>query len=266
MATIDVIGNAETPELAANELRKLHDKEAREAIEFAKARMIHTNDKRRKDVTFEAGDKVMIRLHRGYKLPGTQNKKLSAQQTGPFEVVQKLNDGAYRLKLPPRWRIHDVISLEHLLPYPKGQDPFGRQPQEPGPIHVQGDDEEWQSFEVERIIERRIRKVGRNAKSEVEYLIKWKRWSDQYNEWYPRELLMENASDLVLEWEAQNLQQEDNPSQKEQPKRKRGRPRKNTTALLHSSSNHIRSLFSFSSSPKNPPSPYSPSTTDSRIL
>ena len=59
---------------------------------------------------------------------------------------------------------------------------------------------------------------------------------------------------------------EDNPSQKEQPKRKRGRPRKNTTTLLHSGSNQICSFFSFSSSPKNPPSPYSPSTTDSRIL
>ncbi|KAJ5875671.1 uncharacterized protein N7473_013018 [Penicillium subrubescens] len=48
-----------------------------------------------------------------------------AQRTGPFKVIETYPN-VCRLALPTRWRIHPVISIEHLQPHPREQDPFNR--------------------------------------------------------------------------------------------------------------------------------------------
>jgi hypothetical protein len=51
------------------------------------------------------------------------SRKLSHRRLGPFEVVKKVGNGAYRLKLPPSMsRLHPVFNVVKLLPAPP--DPF----------------------------------------------------------------------------------------------------------------------------------------------
>ena len=79
------------------------------------------------------GDWAFITLHHGYKIPGQGNPKFSQQRTGPFVVREVYGKGnAYKLDLPDHWKIHPVISVEHLEPAPApSADPFER----PTPDH-----------------------------------------------------------------------------------------------------------------------------------
>ena len=45
-------------------------------------------DANRQPRFFAVGDEVLLRLHRGYKLPGITNRKIERQFVGPFKVIE----------------------------------------------------------------------------------------------------------------------------------------------------------------------------------
>jgi hypothetical protein len=104
------------------------------------------------------------------------------------------------LDLPPRWRIHPVISIAHLELAPPGEDPFNRpKPDVQEPVEErEGDSDEWKSWELERLVDKRVVKYG--GKKCIEYLVKFKGYGNQWNDWYPITLL-DNAKDLVQDYE-----------------------------------------------------------------
>ncbi|KAF2968945.1 hypothetical protein GQX73_g4615 [Xylaria multiplex] len=57
---------------------------------------------------------------------------------------------------------------------------------------VDGDDDEWKSYEIERLLKRRINRQG--GRPTLEYMVRWKGYGAADDQWYPRELLMQNAS------------------------------------------------------------------------
>ncbi|KAL0474849.1 hypothetical protein QR685DRAFT_426175, partial [Neurospora intermedia] len=69
---------------------------------------------------------------------------------------------------------------------------------------VEGDTDNWQSYEVEKIMDRKISWHG--SKPLIEYWVKYKGYGTEHNEWHPRggpyiNGLMENAQDLVRDYE-----------------------------------------------------------------
>lgn len=46
-------------------------------------------------------------------------------------------------------------------------------------------------YEVEKILDKRIRR------GKVEYLVKWKHYSDHYNTWEPQSVLLEDIPELI---------------------------------------------------------------------
>ena len=208
-----------TPEHFAT-LRSLYQQEARDMMGHLRARMVDNAEDGFEDLEFMEGQKVMLRLHSGYSLPGEQNRKFSRQRVGPFVIQKKINRNAYQISFPANWKIHNVVSVRQLVPYP-GDDPFGRRSPAPGPIWVEGDDDEWKSYEIERLVQKRKTKTGA-----IEYLVRWKGYGPQDDMWYRREVLMENASDMVEEFDAQSTKQNKGPHiQKRGP----GRPPKRKT-------------------------------------
>jgi hypothetical protein len=48
-----------------------------------------------KPMTFKIGDKVMLRLHKGYKLPGNPSCKYSHLRAGLFTIIRKVGSQAW---------------------------------------------------------------------------------------------------------------------------------------------------------------------------
>lgn len=73
-------------------------------------------DKKRYHMEFEVGDFVWAILTKDRFSIGEYNK-LAACKIGSFEVIEKINPNAYRLKLLNHIRTSDVFYVKHLIPY-----------------------------------------------------------------------------------------------------------------------------------------------------
>ena len=64
--------------------------------------MKHQTDKHCREVTFEVGDWVYVKLHpyQQRSLTTKRNEKLTARFYGPFQVISKVGTVAYKLALP----------------------------------------------------------------------------------------------------------------------------------------------------------------------
>ncbi|KAA0053234.1 DNA/RNA polymerases superfamily protein [Cucumis melo var. makuwa] len=97
-----------------------------EAIQKIKSRMRTAQsrqksyaDVRRKDLEFEVGDKVFLKVApmRGV-LRFERRGKLSSHFVGPFEILERIGPVAYRLALPPSLStVHDVFHVSMLRKY-----------------------------------------------------------------------------------------------------------------------------------------------------
>ncbi|KAK3245125.1 hypothetical protein CYMTET_45289 [Cymbomonas tetramitiformis] len=117
-------------------------------------------------------------------------RKLSKKLHGPLPVVERFFSDAqmelaeadrrapvaYRLKLPPHWRIHDVFAQHRLKPYASGQGTFAARdsPAIPEEMVVDGQRE----AHVDRILARRVR-VVRGKEVEVEWKVRWTGYTNQ---------------------------------------------------------------------------------------
>ena len=115
---------------------------------------------------------VFLTLHKGYRIPGLENSKLSNQRCGPFKVLKKVGNLAYKLDLPPIIGIHPVISITALEPAPKGKDPYDRKKNDEQPPVFDNDPEGTADhYEIERLLDRRERKP-KGRQLVVEFLVK----------------------------------------------------------------------------------------------
>jgi hypothetical protein len=118
-------------------------------------------DRRRKEMTFEVGDAVLLR---------TRNirtrrpcKKFDQRKIGPYPVTRVINQNAYQLELPPEIRVHPVFHVELLEPYIPPQDGQERPPDVP--VLVDGH-EEW---DVDKILG-----AKRDAVGQLWFRVLWK--------------------------------------------------------------------------------------------
>ena len=56
--------------------------------------------------------------------------KLAKRYYGPFQILERINETAYRLKLPESWQIHNAFHVGLLKP-DKGQPPIGLVQEDP---------------------------------------------------------------------------------------------------------------------------------------
>jgi hypothetical protein len=181
--------------------RKEYRQEAMDAIMFAQQKMSYYYDQNHKPVEFKKNDKVYITLatgtNSGYRLPGAT--KLSERRVGPFKIISPVGRLAYRLELPPQWKIHPVVSVAYLEKH--NEDPYDREAPSPPDIIQDDTGRQHEEYEVKSIIKKRFNKRRKRA----EYYVKWKNYGSEHNTWEPRENL-ENSMDILSEFEATEAQ------------------------------------------------------------
>ena len=184
-------------------LRLEKREQAEDSMAFANATAKARYDRRHKPVNLAVGSQAFLKLHDGYEIPGV-HPKLGRQRVGPFKILERVGQLAYRLELRPNMRIHPVISIAQLEPAKTG-DPYNRsKDDEPGPVQEAIDTsrdfvkKDTKPYEVERVFDKRS---GRNGVPS--YLIKWKRWGHENNRWFAARKL-KNCQDLIADYEAAN--------------------------------------------------------------
>ncbi|KAK6140572.1 hypothetical protein DH2020_025685 [Rehmannia glutinosa] len=91
----------------------------KEQIRTAQSRQKSYADKRRKDLEFEVGDEVFLRLSpwKGLINP-KKGGKLSPRYVRPYKILQRIGKLAYRLELPaPYAGMHNVFHVSRLKKY-----------------------------------------------------------------------------------------------------------------------------------------------------
>ena len=125
---------------------------------------------------YSVGDKVWLSSENIRTTRPT--KKLDYKWLGPYTIDRVISRNAYRLKLPTSFgQVHPVFSVTLLRPY--DDDPITerqeRHPPPPPPVVRDGIEE----YEVEKILDSRI------FRGKVEYLVRWKGYGVEEDEWRP---------------------------------------------------------------------------------
>lgn len=164
--------------LYAHYLKATHDRVAQTLTETRERMGKYFNKKRgEQPPEIKVGCKVLID-GRNFK-PKRPSKKLSAKKYGPFEVLKKIGNRAFRVELPPEMRIHNVFHVDLLELY-RPSKIQGRKQAAPPPPEIEGDDE---YYHVEAIIDSEKRDSG------VHYLVKWSGYSIDESTYLPYEEL-----------------------------------------------------------------------------
>ena len=73
-------------------------------------------DKYRKERNFEIADLVFLKLkqHRQHSVAARISLKLSTRYYGPLEVIERIEEVAYKLKLPTSSKIHPIFHVSLL--------------------------------------------------------------------------------------------------------------------------------------------------------
>jgi hypothetical protein len=144
------------------------------------------NRGRTREPEFHEGDKVYLSTDNLVTDEGS--KKLSDLRTGPFTIVKKVGEGAYKLLLPPTMKINPVFNVARLTSV--RPDPIiGRLPLEPAPIVV-GDHEE---YIIEEIIDANW--YGKY----FQYKVAYRGYAKEHNEWLFQDDLLEDLGAESLE-------------------------------------------------------------------
>jgi hypothetical protein len=72
--------------------------------------------KDRKEVKLKPGDLVWLHLRKEQFLE-LRKSKLMSRVAGPFKILAKINDNAYKLELPPEFEVSPSINISDFRPY-----------------------------------------------------------------------------------------------------------------------------------------------------
>ncbi|GKC07679.1 RNA-directed DNA polymerase [Tanacetum coccineum] len=124
----------------AKQIKLLHE-QVREQIVKHNLQYQSRVNQHRKKVVFQEGDLVWVYLRRD-RFPQGRFGKLHPRADGPFRVLKRINDNAYKVDLPGHYKVSATFNVADLSPYvataedDSGTSPFleGEDDTDPDPI------------------------------------------------------------------------------------------------------------------------------------
>jgi len=117
----------------AEKVKEIHERVNQQIEKKNQQYATHANKGRRR-VTFEPGDWVWVHM-RKERFPTQRKSKLAPRGDGPFQVIQRINDNAYKIDLLGKYIVSDTFNVADLSPYDAGKDSRSN------PFEEKGDDE-----------------------------------------------------------------------------------------------------------------------------
>jgi hypothetical protein len=164
-------------------------KELQEQLLKAQDSMRAQANKHRREVEYNEGDMVYLKIqpYKLRKLAKRLNQKLSPRYYGPFEILQKIGNVAYKLKLPADTKVHPVFHASLLKKAIKPNT-------EPQPLPACMNEDWHLEPGPEEALDTR-----RNAQGEVEVLVKWEGLPTFENSWELADKLRQEFPGFLLE-------------------------------------------------------------------
>jgi hypothetical protein len=122
----------------AEMVKKLHES-VRQHIEKKNEQYANKANKGRRQVIFEPGDWVWVHM-RKERFPARRRSKLHPRGDGPFQVLERINDNAYKLDLPGEYNISATFNVSNLSLFDVGDDSRSN------PFEERGNDENQQAL------------------------------------------------------------------------------------------------------------------------
>ena len=133
---------------------------------------------------FFVGSSVLLSTRRiTLSTPGPS--KLWPKFIGPFKVLARIGEVAYRLELPVHLKIHNAFHVSLLRRFVAGKSPI------PPAVPVEANIE----YEIEKLLDFRVMKVGRGKRRE--FLVKWLDYGPEHNTWEPA-IVIEKSAPLMV--------------------------------------------------------------------
>jgi hypothetical protein len=101
-------------------VKQIHGK-ARLNIERRTEQYATQANKGRRQLVFEPGDWVWLHM-RKERFPAKRRSKLLPRGDGPFQVLERINDNAYKLDLPGEYNVSATFNVTDLSPFDVGGD------------------------------------------------------------------------------------------------------------------------------------------------
>ena len=114
------------------------------------------------------------------------HKKIKPKREGPFTIIEVLGPVTYRLKLPTKWRIHNVFHATLLRPY-KENETYGQNFTQPPLELLEGEE----VYKIETILNHR--RPGRG----YQYYIKWWGYPISDATWEPETCFSDDGNILA---------------------------------------------------------------------
>jgi transposase InsO family protein len=164
---------------------------AKQRIAEAQQKQAETHNHRHSSEQFQAGDLVSLNVaHLRSSSPKHGSWKLHKKWLGPYKILRMHGPNAAELELPATMKIHPTVNISMLQKFRQSADFGQRTEPPPDPVLVEGQEE----FEVEDILDRRVRTYGKGQREE--YLVLWKGYPVWEATWEPKANLA-NAAERV---------------------------------------------------------------------
>ncbi|KAL2250185.1 UNVERIFIED_CONTAM: Transposon Tf2-11 polyprotein [Sesamum indicum] len=151
---------------------------ARSCLKTAQKRIKKYADQNRRFIELNAGDLVLVKVPdpRLSKSSRGRDPQLMQKYVGPLPVLRRIGTTAYKVELPPWWKIHNFFHVSQLKYSADKEDDTRKQPSRP-----QLELTKTKEKVAEAILNHRVTSTAK--RDHTEYLVKWRRCSSEENTW-----------------------------------------------------------------------------------